>query len=311
MAKNIVKNNNKNPLVSVVMSVYNGEKYLREAVDSILNQTFRDFEFIIINDGSTDNTLKILKTYRDPRIVLISRKNKGLVESLNEGIKKAKGKYIARQDADDISIKDRLRKQVDFIVSNTGTVLVGSSMVIKYNNKLVNHYVLLGDTELRAEMLVRCPFVHGSTMYRKKAAIEAGLYDYKYWPAEDYEFWIRLSKTGGIANIYEPLYIYRDNNLGISNLNSKNQKSKANEIIKLAFADIDSHLKGKVNFLKYYKYKSGEILIHRISDIYKNIKNNEFSYENKTRYIKGIIFKTKFYIIVYKLYKKFNYWKLV
>ena len=117
MAKDIVKKFNKNPAISVVMSVYNGEKYLRDSIDSILGQTFKDFEFIIIDDGSTDSTLKIIKDYRDPRIVLISRKNKGLAESLNEGIKKAKGTYIVRQDADDISNEDRIKKLFEkFIV---------------------------------------------------------------------------------------------------------------------------------------------------------------------------------------------------
>lgn len=95
-----------NPTISVVISVYNGEKYLSEAIESVLNQTYKDFEFIIINDGSTDNSLEIIKKYQnqDERIVLISRENKGLVSSLNEGIEKAKGKYIARMDADDICL---------------------------------------------------------------------------------------------------------------------------------------------------------------------------------------------------------------
>ncbi|HIP11775.1 MAG TPA: glycosyltransferase family 2 protein, partial [Arcobacter sp.] len=104
----------KNPMVSVLLSVYNGEKYLDEAIESILNQTYQDFEFIIINDGSTDKSLEIIEKYKkeDNRIVVISRENKGLIYSLNEGISQAKGKYIARMDADDISLATRFEEQV-------------------------------------------------------------------------------------------------------------------------------------------------------------------------------------------------------
>ena len=113
------------PLISVVMSVYNGEKYLKRSIDSILNQTFKDFEFIIINDGSTDKSLEIIKSYDDDRIVLIDQENKGLTKSLNIGIKTASGKYIARQDADDVSLPDRLKKQVDFLEVREDVVLLG------------------------------------------------------------------------------------------------------------------------------------------------------------------------------------------
>ncbi|HAS7841575.1 TPA: glycosyltransferase family 2 protein, partial [Vibrio cholerae] len=116
------------PKISVVMSVYNGEKYLGEAIDSILKQTFSDFEFIIINDGSTDKTLEIIKSYmkKDDRIVLVSRENKGLIVSLNEGLDLAKGQYIARMDADDISIKSRFEKQIEFLDSNPDIGVCGT-----------------------------------------------------------------------------------------------------------------------------------------------------------------------------------------
>src|SRR5947207_1274318 len=109
------------------MSVYNGENYLAEAIDSILNQTFKDFEFIVIDDGSSDTSLKIIKKYTDPRIKLISRKNKGLVASLNEGLAKAKGDYIARQDADDVSLPQRLKKEVEYLDAHPKVALVGSN----------------------------------------------------------------------------------------------------------------------------------------------------------------------------------------
>ncbi|MDQ3072975.1 MAG: glycosyltransferase family 2 protein, partial [Bacteroidota bacterium] len=107
------------PLVTVLTSVYNGEEYLREAIESILNQSFTDYEFLIVNDGSTDKTAEILAGYFDPRIRIIhNNKNKGLSFSLNSGLEASFGVYVARQDADDISLRDRLRKQVDFMEKN-------------------------------------------------------------------------------------------------------------------------------------------------------------------------------------------------
>lgn len=120
---------NISPKVSVVMSVYNGEKYLPETIDSILNQTFKDFEFIIINDGSTDKTAKILTSYDDPRIRIFNQENMGLTKSLNRAISLAKGEYIARMDADDISYPERLKKQVDYLNKNPDIGLVGSKYI--------------------------------------------------------------------------------------------------------------------------------------------------------------------------------------
>jgi glycosyltransferase involved in cell wall biosynthesis len=115
------------PKVSVVMSVYNGEKYLCEAIDSILNQTFENFEFLIVNDGSTDRTLEILQSYRDPRIKVINNeRNIGLTASLNKGLKIAKGEYVARMDADDVSFPHRLEQQKAFLDRNPRVAMVGS-----------------------------------------------------------------------------------------------------------------------------------------------------------------------------------------
>ena len=103
---------------TVLMPVYNGEKYIREAMDSILNQTFNDFEFLIVNDGSTDSTKQLIESYPDPRIRLVNQENRGVAKSLNRGLRLAKGKYIARMDADDISLPDRLAKQIEVLESN-------------------------------------------------------------------------------------------------------------------------------------------------------------------------------------------------
>lgn len=213
------------PLVSVVMSAYNAERYIKEAIDSILNQTFTDFEFIIINDGSTDGTLKIIKSYKDPRIVLISRANKGLVASLNEGIKKARGKYIARMDADDISLPERFTKQVD-VLEKENAVLVSSAfgMFVDDPAALADKQCLINNNAiLKRELLFRNPFAHGATMYRRDTIIKIGLYsNIKY--TEDVDLWMRLAEEGSFSYISEVCYLWRINPDGITQTRSDAQR---------------------------------------------------------------------------------------
>ncbi len=140
-----------NPKVSVIMSVYNGDKYLREAIESILNQTFTDFEFIIVNDGSTDNSLEIIESYDDERIKTINnKKNIGLTKSLNKALKFAKGKYIARQDADDVSLPNRFEKQVEYLDSHPEVALVGTSVyLIDENGKIIGKRIAFAKPRIK------------------------------------------------------------------------------------------------------------------------------------------------------------------
>jgi glycosyltransferase involved in cell wall biosynthesis len=237
MAKNIVKKYKKNPTVTVVMSVYNGEKYLRDSIDSILGQTFKDFEFIIIDDGSTDNTHKILKSYKDPRIVLIARENKGLVASLNEGIGKAKGKYVARQDADDLSHPERLERQYKYI-STHKDVAVSATYIMEINLSGKEHNqrrVMSNEISngfLETSMLSFNPIAHGSVMFDKQLFNKAGGYLENYWPAEDYELWSRMSQLGSLTVIRDKLYYFRVNPEGISLSMPDEQKKKVFQIQK-------------------------------------------------------------------------------
>ena len=200
------------PNISVVMSVYNGEKYLREAIESILTQTLADFEFIIINDGSSDHSLDILKEFqsKDGRTKLISRQNRGLIYSLNEGVTSANGIYIARMDADDIALPHRLEHQVaymkehDVVLCGTWAECIDGSGSpvgsIKYPitaNK-IKHFALLHN-----------PFVHPSAMFTKKVFTEVGGYSSGFRHIEDYEFWTRIVFKYPTANIPEVLLKYR------------------------------------------------------------------------------------------------------
>lgn len=202
------------PLISVILPVYFGERYLRESIDSILSQSFCNFEFIIFDDGSTDGSRKILESYEDPRIRLVFQDNAGLPETLNRAIALSKGRYIARQDHDDISLRDRLQKQYDFLESHPNFVMVGAGADIWAEEKISNrHHSHPSDwATLRFELLFNNPFVHSSLMFRRNVFNEIGLYstDPARQPPEDYELISRIARIFPVANLKDHLVIYRE-----------------------------------------------------------------------------------------------------
>ncbi|HIP25042.1 MAG TPA: glycosyltransferase family 2 protein, partial [Archaeoglobus profundus] len=213
----------KNPLISIVMSVYNGEKYLVESMESILDQTYRNFEFIIIDDGSTDSSLQIIQSYRekDNRIILISRENKGLPYSLNEGIRLSKGKYIARMDADDISLPRRLEEQIIFMEKNRDIGICGCSILdLDTNSKwILTSY----DKRLKVELLFLSAFAHPSVMIDRKMMIENNLfYNETFFQSQDFELWTRMAEHTKFANLKTPLLRYRILEDSISRVADKN-----------------------------------------------------------------------------------------
>ena len=200
-------------IISVILPVYNGEKYLDEAIQSILSQTYAQFEFIIINDGSSDSSLEIIKKYKkiDHRIILVDRENRGLVASLNEGISLSKGNFIARMDQDDISLKNRFKEQVDFLEKHNDVGVCGCWVEVFSNNREISLWKLpTSDTELKIGLLFSVPFAHPSIMMRKALITKLQLrYNEKYQNAEDYKFWVDFSKYTKFANISKVLFRYR------------------------------------------------------------------------------------------------------
>ncbi|MBD2526706.1 glycosyltransferase [Nostoc sp. FACHB-133] len=201
------------PKVTVLMPVYNGEIYLREAIDSILSQTFQDFEFLIINDGSTDSTREIVCSYEDPRIRLIDNDyNLGLTQSLNKGLKLAEGEFIARQDADDISEPERLVKQVDFLETHPEVALVGTwyKQIDTQGNLICECQLPYDCTQIRWGLLFYSPFIHSAVMLQKSAVLEQiGFYNEVAIHAEDYELWCRIALRLKIANLSDYLIKWR------------------------------------------------------------------------------------------------------
>lgn len=215
----------KNPLVSVLLPVYNGGEYLKPAIQSILDQTFKDFEFIIINDGSTDDSKKIINSFKDSRIVCVDQENQGIVASLNTALKLAKGTFIARQDADDLSAPLRLEKQLEAMHRDHELVLVGTNAArINSAGKKTGEIKLpQDDASLRVAMLSYNPFVHGSVLMKASVLKKVGGYESEFWPAEDYRLWAKLLMFGKASNIPQDLYRHRSVETSITSLNSKEQ----------------------------------------------------------------------------------------
>jgi glycosyltransferase involved in cell wall biosynthesis len=201
------------PTVSVILAAYNAEKYLREAVSSILSQTYGDFECIVIDDGSTDSTLAILKSFNDPALKIVSRPNKGLTPTLNEGISLAQGQYIARMDADDVSLPTRFEKQVAYLNEHPEVVCVGSRVttIDPYGSPLSNTDHKLTHEEIEADLLkgIGWSIVHPAAMMRKDSVMKVGGYREQFKTSQDLDLWLRLSEVGKLANLPEPLVQYR------------------------------------------------------------------------------------------------------
>jgi len=199
------------PRVSVVMSVYNGERYLRQAVESILDQTFTDFEFIIVDDGSSDGTWNILNGYVDPRIRLVrNEENIGLTKSLNKGLALARGQYVARMDADDVSLPERLEKQVSFLDAHAKVGVVGTSYwELTPANERRPMAVPLTDMGIRFYLLFHNAFAHSSVTARKAVLERVGRYDPALPYAQDYDLWTRVAAVSQLANLSHRLLLLR------------------------------------------------------------------------------------------------------
>ena len=216
----------KTPKISVVMTAYNAENHIGQAIESILNQTFANFEFIIINDGSTDSTAEMISSFVDSRIQFINNKrNQGLTAMLNQGFDLAKGEYIARMDADDISLPERFAKQVAFMDANPDTGVLGTWFQnFGADDAICEHIANVSILDL----LQGCQICHPSAMLRKSMFDKHDLrYSLECLTAQDYELWSRAVRVMKIANLQEVLLRYRwhETNVSIKRMNS--QKSTA------------------------------------------------------------------------------------
>ncbi|MBW2661271.1 MAG: glycosyltransferase [Deltaproteobacteria bacterium] len=235
-------NNEYRPEVSVVMPVFNGEKYLNEAVDSILDQRFKDFEFIIINDGSVDNTSKILDSYSDGRIRLVQRENRGFAYSLNEAIQLAEGKYIARMDADDVALENRLRLQYEFMESHSGVdILGGQADIIDEYGRLIGEMRKPASwPNISKYIKYACPLCHPTYFVREHVYdIIKGYRNIP--PVEDYDFLFRAFEKGCVMrNLPEKILKYRKTNNSMTANNFLRTVTLTSQVQKLHVLRVNS-----------------------------------------------------------------------
>jgi glycosyltransferase involved in cell wall biosynthesis len=217
-----------NPIVSIILPTYNGAKYIKRAIDSVLSQSFSDWELLIIDDGSTDNTEEIIKEYtkKDYRIIYLkNEKNLGIQKTLNRGLRLAKGEYIARIDDDDIWIdKDKLKKQVDFLDKNPEYVLVATRVIYKDENGIEIKKSPSTETnkEIQEVIFSRCCFTHSAVVFRKNIILSLGGYseDEKVKHSEDYDLWLRVCSSEYKTYIlpgFSIVYTIRINNVTSTN----------------------------------------------------------------------------------------------
>lgn len=233
------------PLISVVMPAYNAQKFIRSAIESILSQTFKNFEVIIINDCSTDNTLKILKSFarKDPRIRIINNKTRlNIAASLNKGISMAESNLIARMDADDISFPNRLELQYGLINSSKNISVVGADIIIMDidEQEIAIRSYPNSSKKLKACLFRYSPFAHPTVCFRKNIFEEVGGYNPKYSPTEDLDLWFRLGSKYNFGSVKKPLLKYRlykdsSSNKSLKDLEILVFKIRFDAVIKLGY----------------------------------------------------------------------------
>jgi len=207
------------PTVTVLMAVRNGERHLRAAVESILEQTFPDFEFLIVDDASVDATRTVISSYDDPRIRLVENpEHQGLTASLNRGIKLARGRYLARMDADDLSAPERLERQVGFLEAHPECALVATdARKIDSNGVEVGVAHTPPSAEATRRLLRRGNCItHGTVMIRTDALRRVGAYDPSMERSQDYDLWLRMSEQSDLGTLPEYLYSWREHEASIS-----------------------------------------------------------------------------------------------
>lgn len=224
------------PEISVILPVYNSAEYLPAAIESVLNQDFGDFEFIIINDGSTDKSEEIIHSFKDKRIICLkNEKNIGLIKTLNRGIDAARGKYIARMDADDACLPDRFSNQYRYMEAHPETGVLGTAYFLWNNSTLKRTHVFTNNSELRTLLMFNSCFCHPSVMIRKSCLINAdSSYNENELHVEDYGLWMRLSSHTQLANLDVPLLQYRHHAGQVSLVKNEEQKKNA-QVIREAY----------------------------------------------------------------------------
>lgn len=275
------------PLISVILPVYNAELYVSESIQSVLNQSFSDFELIILNDGSTDGSERVILEFQDKRIKYVKNEtNLKLIDTLNLGLKLVQGKYIARMDADDIAFPDRFEKQITFLEKNPDYGLVGSFAECFGDTNGIMKYVE-EDQDIRFALLTHNPFIHSTIMVRSTVLKENNLaYKKDKLHVEDYDLWIQLLAFTKAKLIPECLIKYRVHENQVSNVHREMQKLNAENLQKAYFNFVFKGISNlyEMRSIFYDKFFNEQILL-----FVENRKKIKISLSNE---IQKRVFKT-------------------
>ncbi|MFZ2621012.1 MAG: glycosyltransferase family 2 protein [Minisyncoccia bacterium] len=299
------------PRITVLMACYNSEKYLQESMDSILGQTYPNFEFIIIDDGSTDKSPYIIKSYADPRIKFIkNEKNMGHTYCLNLGLSKAQGEYVARMDSDDISLSTRLEEQVKFMDSYPEIAVCGTwTKTIGQLNGHINRF-FTDPEDVKANLLFYTSLAHPTVIIRKsileKYYLRYGIDIDRDENSEDYNLWVKLSKYEKLANIPKVLLLYRLHETNVTSVHKQKNRESASairlrELTDLGLSptreDMIIHNSTKSDLNEQEKWLEKIIEANKVNKIYNNKALNKIIYH---RWFEACLSHTKEGLPVYK-----------
>ena len=307
---------NSSPVVSVIIPVFNAENFLEEAIASISSQTYQNLDIIICYDQSNDKSLFIIQQsmLKDPRIMISSGIERGLVRSLNDGIKIALGKYIVRMDADDISVDNRIEKQVEFMEENPDIGVCGSWVEVLFENGQKRAWKPpLSHEQIKPHLLFSVPFAHPSVIIRNNFGTEFPLYDEDYNAVEDYKLWCDLLPFTKFANYPEILLTYRYQENGLS--------KTADAELDTRYASMHSVFKNQLQALAvnnsesenycHFILSSNDRLARAslkvdlvVSYIYKLIKQNDLSSYFHGKSLKFFLLKKLFVYLVFQFKQK-------
>lgn len=284
----------KDPIISVLLPVFNSDRYIAECIDSIINQTISDFEILVIDDCSTDKTVNIISSYSDSRIKLIRKEvNTGYTDSLNWGLKNAKGEFIARMDADDICLPTRFEKQLTFLKKNSDVILCGTQFR-QIGDNIISKLATNHD-EIKVRLIEGSCIAHPTVMFRKKYFIDNNiLYNRQMEPAEDYDLWSRLVFMGKLANLPEVLLLYRIHPDQIS-ISKQNKQVELADFIRENFLQnltIENNFKYTKNPKNEYELRQNKLYLDKLKDT--NIKKKVFH----VQYFEEFILRRKLEMIL-------------
>jgi|WetSurMetagenome_2_1015567.scaffolds.fasta_scaffold105172_2 glycosyltransferase involved in cell wall biosynthesis len=285
----------KTPRISVLTPCYNAAEFLRESIESVLKQTFQDFEFIIINDGSTDNTPEILHEYArvDNRIKILNQPNGGIVIALNHGLSEARGEWIARLDADDVAMNERFEKQLSFVEKRPNIVLLGSGCIlIDQNGRSIKKY--LYSSENKQITGGKSSFPHSSAFFQKAVALKLGGYRNRLNGAEDIDLWLRMGQIGLINCLPEPLIKLRKHSNSMTANNPKlGLVCMASRICHLRrqvglFDPSEGTAEEWTQFCLWLEKKLNQNFYFETLSLMENLRNNFYFNKNQNKFCKTI-----------------------